>query len=153
MLVRHGAAGSITHYPLSDNVHVVIKILTGQATRLNREHKLLELEVRQRLSSMMTPNDHCARLLTHFVHPGFDDDGEPFLSPYPEADAEALAARYCALACIGMLIINTFVNYSQISNQLIIIFIFDLDRHWSTEAIDYWLNENPPRTYPPERRW
>lgn len=27
----------------------------------------------------------------------------------------------------------------------------DLERHWSTEAIDTWLTENPPRTYPPER--
>ena len=26
-----------------------------------------------------------------------------------------------------------------------------LDRHWSTEAIDTWLRENPPRTYAPER--
>jgi serine/threonine-protein kinase SRPK3 len=54
---------------------VAIKILTGYATELNREQKLRELEVLQRLSSV-TPNDHCARLLTHFVHPGFDDDGE-----------------------------------------------------------------------------
>ena len=27
----------------------------------------------------------------------------------------------------------------------------DLERHWSTEAIDTWLRENPPRTYAPER--
>jgi serine/threonine-protein kinase SRPK3 len=57
---------------------VAIKILTGYATRLNREHKLRELEVLQRLSSV-TPEgsyDHCASLLTHFVHPGIDDDEE-----------------------------------------------------------------------------
>ena len=54
---------------------MAIKILSGYATRLNREHKLRELEVLQRLSSV-TPNDHCTRLLTQFVHPGFDEDDE-----------------------------------------------------------------------------
>ena len=54
---------------------MAIKILTGYATGLNHEQKLRELEVHQRLSSM-TLNDHCVRFLTHFVHPGFDDDGE-----------------------------------------------------------------------------
>ena len=29
--------------------------------------------------------------------------------------------------------------------------MIDLDRKWSTEAIDTWLRENPPRTYAPER--
>ena len=52
---------------------MAVKILTGYATGLNREHKLHELEVLQRLSSV---NDHCAKLLTQFVHPGFDDDGK-----------------------------------------------------------------------------
>lgn len=62
----------------SDNTHVAIKILTGYATRLNREHKLCELEVLQRLSSALPEDsdDHCTRLLTQFVHPGIDDDGE-----------------------------------------------------------------------------
>jgi serine/threonine-protein kinase SRPK3 len=56
---------------------VAIKILTGYATSLNREQKLREFEVHQRLSSVTpTRNDHCVRLSTHFVHPGFDDDGE-----------------------------------------------------------------------------
>jgi serine/threonine-protein kinase SRPK3 len=54
---------------------VAVKILTGYATGLNREHKLRELDVYQRLSSV-TPNDHCAKLLTQFVHPGSDDDEE-----------------------------------------------------------------------------
>jgi hypothetical protein len=27
----------------------------------------------------------------------------------------------------------------------------DLERHWTTEAIDTWVRENPPRTYAPER--
>jgi serine/threonine-protein kinase SRPK3 len=27
----------------------------------------------------------------------------------------------------------------------------ELGSHWSTEAIDTWLKENPPRTYAPER--
>ena len=54
---------------------MAIKILSGYATRLNREHKIRELEVLQRLSSV-TPNDHCTRLLTQFVHPGFDEDDE-----------------------------------------------------------------------------
>ena len=54
---------------------MAVKILTGYATGLNREHKLRESEVLQRLSSV-TPNDHCAKLLTQFVHPGFDNDEE-----------------------------------------------------------------------------
>lgn len=54
---------------------MAVKILKGYATGLNRQHKLRELEVLQRLSSV-TPNDHCAKLLTQFVHPGFDDDEE-----------------------------------------------------------------------------
>jgi serine/threonine-protein kinase SRPK3 len=57
---------------------VAIKILTGYATVLNREHKLRELEVLQRLSSV-TPDgsyNHCASLLTQFVYPGVDDDKE-----------------------------------------------------------------------------
>ena len=56
---------------------MAIKILSGYATRLNREHKLRELEVFQRLSSV-TPksNDRCTKLLTQFVHPGFDDNHE-----------------------------------------------------------------------------
>ena len=59
-------------------MHVAIKILTGYATRLNREQKLRELEVLQRLSSAFPeePDDHCAKLLTQFVHPGIDEDGE-----------------------------------------------------------------------------
>ena len=54
---------------------MAIKILSGYATGLNHEHKLRELEVFQRLSSV-TPNDRCASLLAQFVHPGFDDDKE-----------------------------------------------------------------------------
>jgi serine/threonine-protein kinase SRPK3 len=59
-------------------VHVAIKILTEYATGLNREHKFREVEVLQRLSSV-TPEgsyDHCASLLTQFVHPGIDDAKE-----------------------------------------------------------------------------
>lgn len=63
----------------SDNKHVAIKILSGYATRLNREQKLRELEVFQCLASA-DPKDtsnHCASLLTHFTHPGIEkDDGE-----------------------------------------------------------------------------
>ena len=57
---------------------MAIKILTGYATVLNREHKLRELEVFQRLSSVPPDesHDHCASLLTQFVHPGIDDDKE-----------------------------------------------------------------------------
>jgi serine/threonine-protein kinase SRPK3 len=29
--------------------------------------------------------------------------------------------------------------------------MIDLGRHWTTEAIDTWVKENPPRTYAPER--
>ena len=68
----------ITETPFSNNAYVAIKILTGYATVLNCEHKLHELEVLQCLS-LMAPEesyDHCAHLLTHFIHPGIDDDGE-----------------------------------------------------------------------------
>ena len=56
-------------------MHVAVKILTGYATGLNRELKLHELDVLQRLSPV-TINNHCAKLLTHFVYPGIDDDKE-----------------------------------------------------------------------------
>jgi serine/threonine-protein kinase SRPK3 len=29
--------------------------------------------------------------------------------------------------------------------------MIDLERHWTTEAIDTWVRENPPCTYAPER--
>jgi serine/threonine-protein kinase SRPK3 len=74
ILFHVGATGSLKLFS-SDNVHVAIKFLNGDATRLNRERRLRELEVLQLLSSV-TPNDHCARLLTQFTHPGIDDDGE-----------------------------------------------------------------------------
>jgi len=54
------------------------QILTGYATHLNHDHKLRELEVLQRLSSV-TPVDssnHCVRLVAQFNHPGIDEDGE-----------------------------------------------------------------------------
>ena len=75
MILFHVAATESITLSSSDNVHVAVKILSGYATGLNREHKLRELEVLQRLSSV-TSNDHCASLLTQFVHPGFEDDKE-----------------------------------------------------------------------------
>lgn len=68
----------ITNTFSSDNTHVAIKILTGYATHLNHDHKLRELEVFQRLSSVARhdSSDHCVRLLAHFNHPGIDEDGE-----------------------------------------------------------------------------
>jgi serine/threonine-protein kinase SRPK3 len=65
----------------SDNLHVAIKILTGYATRMNREQKLRELEILQLLSSVTpeSPYNHCAHLLTQFVHPGIDDKDEEHL--------------------------------------------------------------------------
>jgi|SRR5882762_5055905 len=62
----------------SNNAYVAIKILTGYTTGLNHEQKLRELEVLQRLSSVAPEEsyDHCARLLTQFIHPGVEDDGE-----------------------------------------------------------------------------
>lgn len=56
-----------------------IKILTGYAMHLNCERKLWELEVFQQLS-LVTPSKIwgwlLCLLLTHFVHPGIEDDGE-----------------------------------------------------------------------------
>ena len=67
----------ITNTFSSDNTHVAMKILTGYATHLNRDHKLRELEVLQRLSSV-TPDDsdRCVRFLAQFTHPGIDEDGD-----------------------------------------------------------------------------
>jgi len=68
----------ITKTLSSDNTYVAIKILTGYATHLNHDHKLRELEVLQRLSSVTLDDssDHCVRLVDQFNHPGIDEDGE-----------------------------------------------------------------------------
>ena len=58
----------------SKNKYVAIKILSGSATQLNHEHKLRELEVLQRLSSIHSQQpDYCARLATRFFQ---KDNGE-----------------------------------------------------------------------------
>jgi serine/threonine-protein kinase SRPK3 len=65
------------HNP-SRHQHVALKILTGNATRWNRESKLQELQVLQRLS--FPPgfcSQHCIRLVDHFYQRGVDvNDGE-----------------------------------------------------------------------------
>ena len=64
----------------SENKHVAIKILKGYATQLNREQKLRELDILQRLSSSVIPRsqgpDHCVRFENHFFLPGIEYDGE-----------------------------------------------------------------------------
>ena len=161
---------------------MAVKILTGYATGLNREHKLRELEVLQRLSSV---NDHCAKLLTQFVHPGFDDDGEHLClvtELYSSSIQDTLEAHQdgyipvpavkqillrhvllgiarlhmCGIAHTGMFYIHGKCRrwlmqcklFSDIKLDNIMI---NLESHWSTEAIDTWFKENPPRTYAPER--
>jgi len=62
--------------------YVALKILNGYASQLNREDKLQELKVLQRLSSdtssspSVDPSGSFSRLLTHFYHQGIEDDGE-----------------------------------------------------------------------------
>jgi serine/threonine-protein kinase SRPK3 len=166
---------------------VAIKILTGHATRLNRERKLRELEVLQRLSSA-TPNDHCARLLTQFTHPGIDDDGEhlclvtELFSSNIQDVLKALKGQrdvFIPVPAIKRILrhlllgIEHLHHMSGIAHTGICLhhkrlrrwltqcklfadikpdnIMIELGSHWSTEAIDTWLKENPPRTYAPER--
>ncbi|KAF8335635.1 kinase-like protein [Amanita rubescens] len=122
-----------------DNVHVAIKILTGHATFLNREHKLRELEVLQRLRSV-TPDgsyDHCASLLTQFTL----QKGKFIPVPTVKRILRHVLLGIARLHKCG-------IAHTDIKPDNIMI---DLERHWTTETIDTWVRENPPRTYAPER--
>jgi serine/threonine protein kinase len=58
----------------STNTFVALKILTGAATQLNREHKLRELEALNLLKSGDLA--HVVRLSDYFYHTGIEEDGE-----------------------------------------------------------------------------
>lgn len=61
----------------SQNAFVTLKILSGQATILNRECKLRELEALQRISyPPESASPHCIPLLDTFYHQGIEEDGE-----------------------------------------------------------------------------
>jgi hypothetical protein len=118
ILVHVDAVKSVT-LRSSDNVHVAIKILTGYATRLNREHKLRELEVLQCLSSV-APDDHCARLLAQFVHPGIDDDEEHLclvtglLSSSVEDTLEALHGGFIPVPVVKRMLRHVLLGVARL---------------------------------------
>ncbi|KDR68899.1 hypothetical protein GALMADRAFT_128924 [Galerina marginata CBS 339.88] len=149
-----------------DNTHVAIKILTGYSTHLNYEHKLRELEVLQRLSSVTTehPTDHCGRLLSHFVHPGIEEDGEHlclvtelFWSNLqdvrkllqPGLIPVQTAKRILRHLLLGIARLHSCgIAHTDIKPDNIMI---ELGPHWTTDAINNWITENPPHFYAPER--
>jgi serine/threonine-protein kinase SRPK3 len=163
---------------------VAIKILSGYATGLNRERKLRELEVLLRLSSV-TPNDHCAKLLTQFIHPGIDDDEEHlclvmelFSSNIQDA-LDALQTQVIPVPAIKRILRDVLLGIERLhmsgiahtgicllhhkrlrcwltqcklfADVKIDNIVVELGRQWSTEAIDTWIKENPPRTHAPQR--
>ncbi|PPQ72735.1 hypothetical protein CVT26_003021 [Gymnopilus dilepis] len=153
------------------DTHVAIKILSGFATSLNRERKLRELEVLQRLSSpkdSSDPSSRCVRLLDHFYYPGIEEDGEHLclvtelfwsnVQAFQDADTEFIPItslkRMLRHLLLGIAhshergIAHTVHPLPDIKPDNIMI---ELGPFWTTEAIDKWLAENPPRTYPPER--
>ena len=169
----------------SDNTHVAVKILTGYATHLNRDHKLRELEVLQRLSST-TPDDssgHCVRFLAQFIHPGIEEDGEHLclvtelfwsnVQDFQETLQGGFIAvptvkqilrhlllgiarlHKCGIAHTGMLPLLKSYDNDCLSCKLADIkpdnIMIGLGRHWTTDAINNWVMENPPRAYAPER--
>ncbi|KAF8955619.1 kinase-like domain-containing protein [Flammula alnicola] len=149
-----------------DNMHVAIKILTGYATRLNREHKLRELEVLQLLSSVTQEEscDHCARLLTQFVYPGIDDDGEHlclvtelFSSNVQDTQA-ALQGAVIPVPILKRILRHVLLGIARLHQCGVVHtdikpdnIMIDLGPRWTTDDIDNWVRENPPRTYAPER--
>ncbi|KAF8814548.1 kinase-like protein [Phlegmacium glaucopus] len=149
-----------------DNTHVAIKILTGYATHLNRDHKLRELEVLQCLSSV-TPDDssdHCARLLAHFIHPGIDEDGEHlclvtelFWSNVQDSQAN-LQGGFLPVPTVKQILRHLLLGIARLHKCGIAHtdikpdnIMIDLGRHWTIDVIDNWVMEHPPRTYAPER--
>ncbi|KAF8911091.1 kinase-like domain-containing protein [Gymnopilus junonius] len=149
-----------------DDTHVAIKILTGYATQLNRDHKLRELEVFQRLSSVPSESssDQCARLLAQFVHPGIDEDGEHlclvtelFWCNVQDYQA-ALRGRSIPVPTVKRILRHLVLGIARLHECGIAHtdikpdnIMIDLGRHWTSDAINNWVTENPPRTYPPER--
>jgi serine/threonine-protein kinase SRPK3 len=149
-----------------DNVHVAIKILTGYGTVLNREHKLRELEVLQRLSSV-TPDgsyDHCASLLTQFVYPGIDDDKEhlclvtELFGSSVQDVLKALQGGFIPVPTVKRILRHVVLGIASLHKCGIVHtdikpdnIMIDLERHWTAETIDTWVRANPPRTYAPER--
>ncbi|KAF8803175.1 kinase-like protein [Phlegmacium glaucopus] len=150
----------------SDNTHVAIKILTGYATHLNRDHKLRESEVLRCLSSV-TPDDssdHCVRLLAQFIHPGIDEDGEHlclvtelFWSNVQDSQA-SLQGGFLPVPTVKKILRHLLLGIARLHKCGIAHtdikpdnIMIDLGRHWTTDAIDNWVMENPPRTYAPER--
>ncbi|KAL6304603.1 kinase-like domain-containing protein [Sparassis latifolia] len=162
--IGHGSTSSVWLARDSKaNRHVTVKILNGYTTQLNRENKLRELQVLQRLSAPAVSNARsCARLLDHFYLPGIEDDGEHLCLvtefggslhfvrqqlpdegyiPLPIAK-RILRDVLSALAHIHSLgIAHTDIKPDNI--------LVDLGGVWTGEAIEAWLKSNPPRTYKP----
>ncbi|KAG7442168.1 uncharacterized protein BT62DRAFT_1079492 [Guyanagaster necrorhizus] len=57
--------------------HVALKILTGYSSQMNFEHKLREVDDHRRFNyGPLSAHDCGSQMITHFTHPGIEDDGE-----------------------------------------------------------------------------
>ncbi|KAH7918638.1 kinase-like protein [Leucogyrophana mollusca] len=150
---------------------VAIKILNGYASQLNREDKLQELKVLQRLScASPSPlpaetSTHSGRLLTHFYHPGIEEDGEHLCLVMKLLGSDVQAFRenlpnhgYLPLPIVKRILRHVLLGIAHAHARGIAHtdikpdnIMMDLGSSWTTEAITAWLQANPPQTHPPER--
>ncbi|KAG6829731.1 hypothetical protein H0H92_003690 [Tricholoma furcatifolium] len=109
---------------------------------------------------------HIVRLLDNFIHPGIDDDGDHLCLVtdvfHPNVvncivQARSMSSYYIPSSATKKILADVLrglahlhkcgVAHTELSNLDVLL---DYSHHQSTEAIDAWLKQNPPRprTYP-----
>ncbi|THH12857.1 hypothetical protein EW146_g7302 [Bondarzewia mesenterica] len=136
----------------------------GKATQLNRENKLRELEVLQRLSS--PPGSypkHCVRLDEHFYQPGVDAaDGEHLCMAMELMCSSVSSIRhdkadiFIPVSVVKRMLRHLLSGIADIHSRGIAHtdikpdnIMIDLGSSWTTESIDAWLKDNPAQAFPP----
>ncbi|KAH0580374.1 hypothetical protein H2248_001875 [Termitomyces sp. 'cryptogamus'] len=145
---------------LRNDNFVAIKILSGYASQLNREEKLLELKILQLLSSDTTsqaPAPFVTKLLTCFYHPVGEDDGE-HLCLVMDLLCSGIRSLLPSLPLqiVKRMLRHVLSGIAHAHMRGIAHTDLKLDNilitpssSWSTHAIAEWLERNPPETYPP----